>query len=64
MPPMPSGVGTLVLLSQVVQDRDAGLGRRETEEMQLESLVLLDDDPLVYLSSSVRGCPGLGGSGV
>jgi hypothetical protein len=60
---MPCGTGTLVLLSQSVDDRDAGLGRGETEEMQLESLLLLDYDPPVYFGSWSRGCARLGESG-
>lgn len=51
MPPIPSGIGTLVLLSQSVDNREASLGRGETGEIQLDSLLLLDYDPPVYFSS-------------
>jgi hypothetical protein len=57
---MLGGLRTLVLLPQVVEDRDACLGCRETEEMHLQSFVLLNDDPPVYFSSRIRGCLGPG----
>lgn len=59
MPPVPSGLGALVPPSNRVHDGDAGLGSQVIEEMQLERLVLLDDDPPLNLAGWLCGCVGV-----